>query len=662
MRSIGLPGWDLVDRRVDLHFSERTTDANPRPCGRRGLPGAFTWAFAFGSEPVRLIMARFRSSPPRACFGRLPDSYPADVYSGSRVSRAGRDVRKGRQRRSPGGAQRSDQAIVSSDILAQDCKPCAASPTPRTRNLAARAVSGRRWGIRTSGLAVVAVAVAGVLAGWLFGWQGPDWAAQTYRADLFRTHGWLLWDNGWYGGHYILSYSVLFPPLSATIGLYGAAGLSAATSAWAFDRLLRDAYGQLSPVPSVLFAAATMIPVLFGQLPFLAGEAVGLVVLVLAQGRHRRLALVIAPCCALLSPVAGALLVVVLIARAIASPPDHRVQAALLTGVAAAPMVLVERTFPVSGTSPFWGGDLALVLGLCVFGLLIIPKANRVLRTGLALYGGVAVALFIVPNPLGGNYIRLTTAVAPSLLIVGSWVAQRKALAVLAIPLALWQWSPAFALMHPMAQDPSASAAYFQPLLTELSRQLPSGRVEIPLTANHWEAAFVAPHVLLARGWERQSDVAHNGLFYGNQPLNVASYERWLRDNGVTLVALPDVALDYAAKEEARLLAHPPSYLQPAWRDAHWRVWRVRGSPGLVSGPARLVSLSPDSFTVAATAHGPITVRLRYTTFWSVRIGRACLSPTQDGWTALTNVAPGQIEVRTTFADHDNRCPTTAGR
>ena len=109
-----------------------------------------------------------------------------------------------------------------------------------------------------------------------------------------------------------------------------------------------------------------MIPVLFGQLPFLAGEAVGLVALVCAQGRHRRLALLIAPCCALLSPVAGALLVVVLIARAIASPADHRVQAALLTGVAAAPMVLVERMFPVSGTSPFWGGDLALVLGLAV--------------------------------------------------------------------------------------------------------------------------------------------------------------------------------------------------------------------------------------------------------------------------------------------------------
>ena len=269
--------------------------------------------------------------------------------------------------------------------------------------------------------------------------------------------------------------------------------------------------------------------------------------------------------------------------------------------------------------------------------------------------------LFVIPNPLGGNYVRLASAVAPSLIIVGGWVAKRKALAFLAIPLVLWQWSPAFALMHPMSEDPSASAGYFQPLLAELSGWPIAGRLEIPLTFNHWEAAFVAPHIPLARGWERQSDVSDNGLFYDGNLVTAASYRRWLQANGITLIALPDVALDYSATREARLLAHPPGYLQRLWRDAHWQVWRVRGSPGLVSGPAQLVSILPDGFALNATARGPITVRIRYTAFWSVRRGRACLGATRDGWTLLSDVAPGRVEVRTTLGDHDGHCPTTPG-
>ena len=39
-------------------------------------------------------------------------------------------------------------------------------------------------------------------------------------------------------------------------------------------------------------------------------------------------------------------------------------------------------------------------------------------------------------------------------------------------------------------------------------------RVEIPFTANHWEARWVAPAVPLARGWERQLDGKRNPLFY----------------------------------------------------------------------------------------------------------------------------------------------------
>ena len=48
--------------------------------------------------------------------------------------------------------------------------------------------------------------------------SSADLAAQTFRSDLFASHGFLLWNNDWYGGHYLPGYSVLFPPLGAALG------------------------------------------------------------------------------------------------------------------------------------------------------------------------------------------------------------------------------------------------------------------------------------------------------------------------------------------------------------------------------------------------------------------------------------------------------------
>jgi hypothetical protein len=71
----------------------------------------------------------------------------------------------------------------------------------------------------------------------------------------------------------------------------------------------------------------------------------------------------------------------------------------------------------------------------------------------------------------------------------------------------------------------------------------PIGRVEIPSTYRHWEAAYAAPDLSLARGWERQLDRAYNPIFYADE-LDPHAYRRWLADNGVAYVALPDTQLD----------------------------------------------------------------------------------------------------------------------
>ena len=62
-----------------------------------------------------------------------------------------------------------------------------------------------------------------------------DLAAQEYRADS-RPRS--LWDNGWYGGHHMPGYSVLFPPLAALLGPRLVGALSAVGAAWLFERLV----------------------------------------------------------------------------------------------------------------------------------------------------------------------------------------------------------------------------------------------------------------------------------------------------------------------------------------------------------------------------------------------------------------------------------------
>jgi hypothetical protein len=499
------------------------------------------------------------------------------------------------------------------------------------------------------------VAVAGVLLVWAMHWQGVDLATQLYRVNLFRQHGFVVWDTSWYGGHYVLPYSVLFPAFGAVLGLYGAAMVSAAAAAWAFERLLSRTSGPRNVVPAVVFAAGTVVPVAIGQLPFLAGEAAGLLALLAASRGRRRTAAVLALCCPLFSQVAGAFLVLALLAWALAVRGRPRLVCLTLMGVAALPLLALDVPFPEPGWFPFWGLDVVIILAICLIGAAVLPARYRALRIGLLLYGACSLLLFVVPTPLGGNFVRLGEAMAPAAIVAWSLTSRwRRFALILAVPLLLWQWTPAWSTIN-AGGDPSSSASYFAPLVSYLDRQPHAGRLEIPSMKNHWETAYVAPKVSLARGWERQVDIADNPLFYSSR-FTPTAYHQWLDQTGVEWIAIPDAPLDYSAQQEAGLLRHPPSYLRLVWSDAHWRVWRVDGSPGLVSGPARLVSVRPQQLSLDVTGAGVVTIRERYTPGWGLIAGRGCLSGTEDGWTRLVTTAPGRVEVGFSLSAHHSDC------
>ena len=370
---------------------------------------------------------------------------------------------------------------------------------------------------------------------------------------------------------------------------------------------------------TLLFAAGTVTNLAVGRLAFALGLAAGLLAALAAQRGRWWLAAALSLATSLASPVAGCFLAIAWAAATIARRRrTGRLAPCCCAAATAAPIVVFAIAFPEGGTFPFRFPSLVVVLLTCALLLVAVPVRHYELRIGAAVYALVALGAFVVPTPLGGNVVRLGMFLtAPILVAVGAW--SRRYLVLAALPLLLWwQWSPAIdgvaraardpvdrrGLLHAAGRLPAAAAAAGEPDRDRLHAA--------PLRGGLRCAA-----VPLARGWERQLDMLDNPQFYEGR-LDATTYHRWLVSNGVELVALPDAPLDPSAAAEAAIIAGAPSYLQPAWHDAHWRVWRVVGSSGLTSAGAELVARRGDEMTFDAHAPGPVLVRVRWTRFWSL--------------------------------------------
>jgi hypothetical protein len=532
---------------------------------------------------------------------------------------------------------------------------------------------GRTWWqeqVVAAGPALLTLVLATTVC--FLGWRGVDQAAQAYRVMEFKLHGLTLWDSGWYGGNFPLGYSVLFPVIGALVGIPVVSVAAAVLATWSFDRVVSSYLGS-RPLGTWYFAISTLLPVAIGQLPFLCGEALGLAALVALQRGRRPHALALGTLAALCSPLAAAFLAMVCLAWA-AYGTGRRSWLIATASISMGLILLIGVLFPGDGAFPFpWTGLVVTEL-LCLTALTPLVRTTPAVRLGALLYATASLFSFLVPNPLGGNAPRLAATIGVPLLacfltapgpalarlsparllsrITGGRTIElgprwRAAAVVLVLPFAAWQWAPSKTIVTSPASVPELHQSFYQPLLQELAALSPGPlRVEVPPTLEHWEAAFVAPHVSLARGWERQLDVANNPLFYTPGALTPASYAAWLDTNGITWVALPTASLDYAALAEAHLLdtAQVPN-LVLAWHTPQWRLWRVVGSPGLVSGPATLTALAPDHVNLHVTGPDPITVRVRYTAFWSVSTGTACLAQAAGGWTSITSPSTGRLDL-----------------
>ena len=221
--------------------------------------------------------------------------------------------------------------------------------------------------------------------------------------------------------------------------------------------------------------------------------------------------------------------------------------------------------------------------------------------------------------------------------------AQRALLLVLAPLLFYWQVKAPLADFAAAASDPSVNASYYAPLLREL-RTLEVGygarpaRIEVVPTAAHWEARWVAAHVMIARGWERQLDSYRNGLFYEEPGRLASALPRVAAEEAISYVALPDAKLDYSGSAEARILERSgavPHTCSEVWRSAHWRLFAVRDASALAQPPARLTQLGVDSLTLWAPRAGSYTVRVHFTPYWALTRGSGCVARARGDWTRV---------------------------
>jgi hypothetical protein len=526
------------------------------------------------------------------------------------------------------------------------------------------------------------VTVLVLLVAWLIvSPRTPDLAAAAYRVDLFKHIGLGLYDEHWYGGHDLPGYSVLFPPLAWALGLRVVGALSVLVSVLCFERISARAFGERARWAAVAFAAAAVGDVWIGRLTFALGVSFALAAVLALMYRRSATAVILAVLCAAASPVAGALLGLAALTDSLwrRSP-----RALLALGVPAGVVVLaLAGLFPEGGFEPYPATSFVATMLVLVAFAWAVPARFGELRLGAAIYLLACVVFLAVHSPMGSNVERYGVLLAGPLLIAmlgssrgaqpagpggsqestartGSQAPRSRggpfalgSVPVGVVALALWAawagWGPIRETLA-VAGNESTSAAYYTPVERFLEQHARAPvRLEVPLTRSHWETAELAPRVSLARGWEKQLDTRYDGVLLSGA-LTAASYERWLRQQAVSYVALPDAKLDPSSAREGKLIVAGLPYLHEVFSSRHWRIYAVASPTPIASGPGTLVSLGHDSFALDARSRGSFLVRVHYTRYWTLAHGTGCVAAAPGGWTRVLAREPGRLLVHARFS------------
>ncbi|MFF3331120.1 hypothetical protein ACFYWX_16390 [Streptomyces sp. NPDC002888] len=486
---------------------------------------------------------------------------------------------------------------------------------------------------------------------WLFlATGGGDLAAQEAWAGFASRHGGSAYNLFWYGGMHTANYSLISPYLMAALGVRTVTAVSGLVASWLAAVLIGRAGVRRPLGPALLASLALWCDVASGRTTFALGVALGLAAAVLLTGERRLvLAGAYSALATMASPVAGLFLAVVgagfLVVR------DYGRALVLLVP----PAVVVGMTtllFPFEGEQPMPPGRIwpPVALGLAVTALA--PRGWRVARWSGAVYAAGTVLVYLIPSPIGTNVERFAELFAPAVLLAALLSVPRlrrlgRSLMVMALVFSVWWVGNKTANDLKAYRVVPAYAADTNPVVHALQRLgADRTRVEAVPARDHREAAALAPHVNLARGWNRQLDVERARLFYDGT-FSAATYRAWLDHWAVGFVVLPRGKPDGSAWGEARLVRKDrPDWLEPVWQDANWRVYRVRDAVPLVSAPGTVVGTTSADLTLRVSRPGPVTVRVAYSPW--LRVDNGCLNREGD-FTRLTVTEPGEYRISSEY-------------
>ena len=503
--------------------------------------------------------------------------------------------------------------------------------------------------------AVFAGTVGGIAAAALV-WLGPpgaDLAAHLYQRTLFIEHGFALWNNFWYAGRYsFVTYSVLYYPLAALLGIRALAVATVTIGAAAFAVLVGREWGVAARWSSRTFALAWACVVLTGEFPFALGITFALLALLALQSGGRLSFALLVLLTATTSPLALLLLCVVLAAIALErrrSDPRFRERALVVACICLAEIVL-WRAFPGGGRYPFSLAEAAAAFTFCLLGLALTwrVEAARLLRYVFLAYLCTCVVIFVFPTSVGEGVARFRLVAIPIAVLALSLRSWRpRPIVFVALALAVsWNVSSLAATVAESADDPAANASYWQPAIGFLRAHLsPSYRVEAVDTAGHWPAVYLPrAGIPLARGWFRQNDFPQNRMLYDS--FGRAAYLSWLRGLGVRYVVLSTARPDYSAREERRLIQSGDSGLGLVFRSSNLAIYEVPSPRTIVVGRGhpRVVVLQTARLRLDLDRAGNYRVAVRYSPYWSPSSG--CVSESSDGMVLLHAQQPGRVWLR----------------
>lgn len=500
--------------------------------------------------------------------------------------------------------------------------------------------------------------------------RGGDLAAHLYRAELFKHDGFFVWNYNWYGGHYVVSYGVIFPTLSATIGVRLAGALSYLLGVLLFSILARTVFPRRgASAAAYVFAVVFSATLVIGQLPYALAISLGLGALAAAATGRAWIAAFLAVNCALTSPLAALFISFVAFTVWLGGHPWETLRTArhafrtvwesdshsylVVALCTLLPATAASLLFPEGGAQPFVVASYLSAVALTSFFWLMVRDelagdARRMVATGVVLYLSFLTFNELVPSPVGGNAVRLGMVLLPPVAAAILWPRSgRYALAVI-VPLLCWQGATAFWAIA--TADETGDPHYFAPVNRFLDAKNPKRdqKAEIVFTRNHFEAAYVANQRPIARGWERQLDTKYNALFYDGS-LDPRTYARWLIDNDVRWVILPKRAtLDYSGRDEAELIRGGLPYLEPAADFRDWQIFRVTLPERSQLEPEFRGENPTGGFTIRPPRWGVTRTEVRWQRFLRPSFG--CLRGDDEGFVEIVlpkgGVGTGRVSSR----------------